>query len=121
MRKLGMASRVHIEVEDFDRYLNAFMDGLSIEQVHLIKELFKDRAFVLIASLEAEEVDSTLPAVARPPSVLMETENIIIWNVRGLNAWSHHDAVRELVRAERPSIVCLQETKLSVILDFDLI
>jgi exonuclease III len=51
----------------------------------------------------------------------MESENIIIWNVRGLNARSHHDAVCELVRVERPSIVYLQETKLSVISDYDLI
>jgi hypothetical protein len=37
----------------------------------------------------------------------MGSENILIWNVQGLNAGSHHDAVRELVRVERPSIVCL--------------
>jgi hypothetical protein len=38
-----------------------------------------------------------------------------------LNAPSHYDAVRELVRAERPLIVCLQKNKMSVISDFDLI
>jgi exonuclease III len=51
----------------------------------------------------------------------MGSENILIWNVRGLNARLHRDAVRELVRAERPSIVCFQETKLGVIFDFDVI
>jgi hypothetical protein len=60
-------------------------------------------------------------SVVWPPIIPMESENIIIWNVRGLNARSHRDAVCELVRAERPSIVYLQETKLSVISDYDLI
>jgi exonuclease III len=55
------------------------------------------------------------------PSFPMGSESIFIWNVRGLNSWSHHDVVHELVRAEHPSIVCLQETKLSVISDFDVI
>jgi hypothetical protein len=53
--------------------------------------------------------------------VPMGSENILIWNVRGLNAQSHHDAIRELVRAKHLSIVCFQETKLNVITDFDLI
>jgi exonuclease III len=50
----------------------------------------------------------------------MGSENILIWNVRGLNARSHQDVVCELVGAKRPSIVCFQETKLSLILDYDL-
>jgi exonuclease III len=41
-----------------------------------------------------------------------------VWNVLGLNAKAHHDAVRELVVAEQPSLVCLQETKLVVITMF---
>jgi exonuclease III len=51
----------------------------------------------------------------------MGSENILIWNVRGLNARSHCDDVWDLIGAERSSIVCLQETKLNVITDFDLI
>jgi exonuclease III len=50
----------------------------------------------------------------------MGSENILIWNVQGLNAGLHHDAMRELVRVERPSIVCLQETKLNVIMNYDI-
>jgi exonuclease III len=49
----------------------------------------------------------------------MGSENIIMWNVRGLNSWVHHDVVRELVATEQPSIVCLQETILQVMSDFD--
>lgn len=49
----------------------------------------------------------------------MNCESMLVWNVRGLNAGAHWDAVRELVVAERPSLVCLQETKLSVISHFD--
>lgn len=68
-----MATGEHIKSEDFDRYISVFKKDLTIEQVALIRELFKDHA------------------------------------------------VRELVRAERPLIVCLQKTKMSVISDFDLI
>jgi exonuclease III len=37
------------------------------------------------------------------------------WNVRGLNNRARGDPVRTLVGDVRPSIVCLQETKLDVI------
>lgn len=49
----------------------------------------------------------------------MNCESILVWNVHGLNAAAHRDAVRELVGAKRPYFVSLQETKLSVISDFD--
>lgn len=52
---------------------------------------------------------------------LMNCETMLVWNVRGLNAGAHRDAVCELVVAERPSFVSLQKTKLSVISDFDVI
>lgn len=53
--------------------------------------------------------------------VAMNCENMLVWNMRGLNATSHRDAVRELVVTERPPLVCLQETKLAVISDFDIL
>jgi exonuclease III len=49
----------------------------------------------------------------------MGLESALIWNVRGLNAVSHCDMVRELVAAEWPSLVCLQETKKAIISNFD--
>lgn len=51
--------------------------------------------------------------------VNMNCENILVWNVRGLNSGTHRDMVRELVVAEHPSLVCLQETKMHVISEFD--
>jgi hypothetical protein len=36
MRMLGMATGVHIESDDFEHYVNAFKEGLSVEQVELI-------------------------------------------------------------------------------------
>jgi exonuclease III len=45
----------------------------------------------------------------------------LIWNIRGLNTVNHYDAVGELVVAQCPSLVCLQETKKVVISDFDVI
>jgi exonuclease III len=51
----------------------------------------------------------------------MGSENLIIWNVHGLNSCAYRDTMRELVAAEPPSIHCLQETKLNVILNFDVI
>jgi exonuclease III len=49
---------------------------------------------------------------------LMNSESILVWNVRGLNANSHRDALRSLVGSERVSVVCVQETKLHVIDNF---
>ena len=45
----------------------------------------------------------------------MDNTTILSWNVRGLNAQARRDNVRTLVDDIRPSIVCLQETKLDVI------
>jgi hypothetical protein len=49
----------------------------------------------------------------------MNPESILVWNVGGLNGRLHHDALREMVAEEHPSIVCVQDTKLVVISDFD--
>jgi exonuclease III len=51
----------------------------------------------------------------------MGSKNLLVWNVRGLNTRSHRDAVRQLVIEGRPSLVCLQETKLHVMTDFDIV
>jgi exonuclease III len=54
-------------------------------------------------------------------SMVMDCDNMLIWNVRGLNSGSHHDALHSLVASERLSLICIQETKLVVISDFDLV
>jgi hypothetical protein len=41
----------------------------------------------------------------------MGSENILVWNVCGLNANGHCNVVHELVTAERSSNICLQDTK----------
>jgi hypothetical protein len=51
----------------------------------------------------------------------MATDNMQVWNVRGLNLVAHCNLFLELVATERISLVCLHETKLDVILDFDVI
>jgi exonuclease III len=40
---------------------------------------------------------------------------ILIWNIRGLNARSQRNVVCELIIANRPSVVCIEETKMHVI------
>lgn len=45
----------------------------------------------------------------------MGNTTIMSWNVRGLNDRARRDVVRKLVDNIRPSMVCLQETKLDVI------
>jgi exonuclease III len=50
----------------------------------------------------------------------MASDNILVWDVRGLNTRLHCDVVRSLVGTEHPSLIYLQETKLSVISDFDI-
>jgi len=42
------------------------------------------------------------------PLVIM---NIISWNIRGLNGRSKQKMLRDLILAEKPDIVLLQETK----------
>jgi exonuclease III len=51
----------------------------------------------------------------------MGNDNIIIWNVRGLNSHARWDVVRTMVVDEHPSFVCLQETKLHVLNDCNML
>jgi exonuclease III len=46
---------------------------------------------------------------------------LVIWNIRGLHTRLHRNALREMVAAQRPSIMCIQETKLHVISDYDVL
>lgn len=45
----------------------------------------------------------------------MDPTNFLIWNARGLNDRARRDTVRKVVDACKPSLVCIQETKLAVI------
>jgi exonuclease III len=49
----------------------------------------------------------------------MGSKNFLIWNVHDINARGHRDVVRNLVDVEKPSLVCVQETKCVVLNDFD--
>lgn len=51
----------------------------------------------------------------------MASSKILIWNVWGLNEWARRDCVHKVVDAVRPAIVCLQETKLDFISDWDVL
>jgi hypothetical protein len=51
----------------------------------------------------------------------MGSKNVICWNVWGINSGAHRNMVRELVREERVSLVCLQVTKMDVIFDYDIL
>ena len=42
----------------------------------------------------------------------MSNENVMVWNVCGLNARARRNSVREFVVQERVSLLCLQETKM---------
>lgn len=48
----------------------------------------------------------------------MANTTILSWNVRGLNMQARRDTVRTLGDDLRPSVVCLQETKLNVITQY---
>lgn len=43
--------------------------------------------------------------------------SMLNWNVRGLNDAAHKELVRETMISSRPSLVCLQETKLATLSD----
>ena len=51
--------------------------------------------------------------------VSMDFSSILIWNVWGLNDRGRRDNLRKLVDDLRPCVVCLQETKLSHISEWD--
>jgi exonuclease III len=51
----------------------------------------------------------------------MDPSCFLIWNGRGLNGHAKRDSVKSLVFDIKPSIVCLQETKLCSISDFDIL
>ena len=42
----------------------------------------------------------------------MNTQNVLVWNPRGLNSRARRCVVRDVVVKEQCSVVCLQETKL---------
>lgn len=44
---------------------------------------------------------------------MSEHLSFLSWNVRGLNDGAHRELVRESIVSARPSVVCLQETKIS--------
>ena len=54
-------------------------------------------------------------------SMSMDVDCFLIWNVRGFNRRAKRDFVKSLVVDIRPSIVCLQETKLCSISEFDIL
>lgn len=51
----------------------------------------------------------------------MDLSNILIWNARGLNSNARRDVVRGVVNDCRLDIMCLQETKLAYISNWDAI
>jgi hypothetical protein len=51
----------------------------------------------------------------------MGPKNVLVWKVRGLHAGTQRHALRDLVAAEWISLVCIEETKLDVISDYDVI
>jgi hypothetical protein len=55
MRKLGIATREHVESANIEWYLNMFRDWLSDEQVQMIKELFIAHPPVGEAEVEAKD------------------------------------------------------------------
>jgi exonuclease III len=49
----------------------------------------------------------------------MDSNNILVWNVRGINRWAQRDNVCKVVDASWSAVVCLQETKLANISQWD--
>jgi hypothetical protein len=51
----------------------------------------------------------------------MLSENILVRNVRGLNDHAHCNVLRDMVDSEGVSLLCIQETKMSVISHSDVL
>jgi len=46
---------------------------------------------------------------------MLHNQGVMVWNVRGLNDVARRSVLRNLIIAQRPSLICIQETKLSAI------
>jgi hypothetical protein len=55
MHKMGVSTGQQLESADFDKYLKLFEEGLSLEQVKMIRELFSDAVPVQGDALVMEE------------------------------------------------------------------
>jgi exonuclease III len=51
----------------------------------------------------------------------MEPGCFWVWNVRGLNSRAKRDSIKSVVVSLKPAVVCLQETKLDSISDFNIL
>lgn len=51
----------------------------------------------------------------------MDSINFLIWNARGLNNRARRDSLRKIADACMPALVCIQETKLAVINERDVL
>jgi len=51
----------------------------------------------------------------------MDSINFLIWNARGLNDHARRDSVRKVVDSNKPALVYIQETKLAVVTERDVI
>jgi hypothetical protein len=49
----------------------------------------------------------------------MDSDCLLIWNVCVLNGRARHDVVADYVMQKMASLLCLHETKLAVIDDYD--
>lgn len=49
----------------------------------------------------------------------MDKTSVLIWNVRGLNDRARRNNLRKVVNDSKPTVVCIQETRLSNIADRD--
>jgi hypothetical protein len=54
MKMLGLTSSSKVESEEFARYLEVFRDGLTEEQVEMIRDLFKAPPPALVDITEEE-------------------------------------------------------------------
>jgi hypothetical protein len=63
MHKLGLSTSQRLQTADFDKYLKLFEEGLSLEQVQMIHELFSDAVSVQDEALlpEVEALASGIP------------------------------------------------------------
>jgi hypothetical protein len=61
-----------------------------------------------------------MPELHHWPQIgIHEFRKHLFWKARGLNSGLHWAVIYELILAKFPLLVCLQETKLDVISDFD--
>lgn len=124
-RQLGLCDdQDSISLQDATKYAKLFEVPLSREHVAALAALFGWESALdgMCPASSRQWIDCCSVRSFLLHCILsMVSLNFLVWNVMGLNDRSKRDCVKSLVLSLKPSIVCLQEIKLSSVSVYDVL